>query len=128
MKVRKFIKRERRTEGQATGSLVCNVSFPEAEEQYDIRPLGDAKTIFKKTLDFLIHHLQERTLQSKGASFTISAEMRAKNGGIRRKSLVTWNEGESVKSAVRFAQSQWEGLEFETDYESFETEIMVKEE
>lgn len=123
MKARKFTKRDRRTSGVGIGSLVCSLSFPETEEKYIIRPFGATKTLFERVRKFIHYHLNERNSRLSEARFTIAAEIRAENGGIRQKPLVTWLDGQDIEAALETAEAQWQELDFESDYDSFETEI-----
>lgn len=123
MKVRKFVKRNRRTAGIATGHFVCNMSFPETDEHYDLRPFGSSKTVLNRMRKFVRHHVENRSSQQTGAWFTISAEIRAENGGLRRQILATWHEGESIDEAFKLAYEQSSLLVFEDNYSSYETEI-----
>lgn len=93
MKVKKFMKRTRNKVGVTTGSLICRLSFPETDEQYDLRPLGDSKSALENIRKFVKHHLDERSSQLEGAKLTISAEIRAQSGGLRRHTLAIWQAG-----------------------------------
>lgn len=124
MKVRKFKKRQRRTQGRAAGSLICQMTFPTTDEQFGLRPLTDnPQNAIDNARKFVLHHLRKNAAVLEGASFTLLAEVRASQGGLRRKLLAKWTHGDDVEQVFKVATTQWRLLDFEEDWSAYETEI-----
>jgi hypothetical protein len=124
MKARKFIKRDRTTIGRATGTLLCRLSLPAIEQEYDWRttPTNPAKAIglIRK---FVNRHLPQNLDLLNDARFVIEAEIRASKTRIGRKQLVKWSFGDELDLTFAQASTAWAALEFEEDYSAFEVEI-----
>ena len=126
MKVRKFIKRERRTAGRATGSILCRFSLPTIGEEYEIRRStpNPARTV-DSIRKFIEWHLPKSFDLQIGASFIIQAEIRASGGGLRRKQLAKWKFGEKLDSIFKKAEYEWSLLELEEDWSTTEVEVDI---
>ncbi|MDQ3800346.1 MAG: hypothetical protein M3384_12920 [Acidobacteriota bacterium] len=124
MKVRKFIKRDRATAGRATGTLLCRLSLPAIDEEYDWRttPASSIKAIglIRK---FVNRRLPQNPELLTDARFVIEAEIRVSKTRIGRKRLAVWNFGDDLSAALEQASKEWELLELEEDYSAFEVEI-----
>lgn len=122
MKAQKFLKRDRTTTGRATSSsVVCQLTFPANDENYELRPINTNRIKALKTMrKFVDKHLQKRTLLLDEASFTIYAEVRASSGSLRRKRLARWTFGDDLDLVFKKASQVWENLEPEEDYVSVE--------
>ncbi len=124
MKARKFIKRDRTIVGRATGTLLCLLSLPVINAEYDWRttPTNPIKAIglIRK---FVNRHLPQNPELLTDARFVIEAEIRASKSRLGRKQLAVWNFGDDIKSTFEQASREWALLELEEDYSAFEVEI-----
>jgi hypothetical protein len=121
MKARGFIKRDRRIAGRATGSVSCRLYFPASNESYTIRQDGSRPV--DKIRRMILKHLADRRLVQEDSSLTIYAEVRASSGALTRKTLTKWKFGESLDEVFAIAAEQWDALEIEEDYSSFDSDI-----
>lgn len=124
MKARKFLKRERRKPGRATGTILCRLLLPALEQRYDFYITPGSPTRAIETIRKLVNrHLTKDSKLLTDSSFVIEAEIRAANGGMRRKEIATWKFGENLASAYEAASRAWETLDLEEEYSAFEVEI-----
>ena len=124
MKGRKYIGRNRTTAGRATGTLLCQLSLPTIDAEYDWRPFqGNSARVVGKIRHFVERHLPKNPALQKDASFVIQAEVRASGGGLRRKRLSKWQFGDDLDLAFEKASQAWATLELEEDYMTIEVEI-----
>lgn len=124
MKVRKYIGRDRKTAGLATGTVLCQLSLPAIEEEYGWRPFqGNPARIIEKIRHFIERRLPENPVLQKDASFVIQAEVRASSGALRRKRLAKWTFGNDLALVFKQASQAWATLELEEDYTTIEVEI-----
>ncbi len=124
MKVRKHIERNRTTAGRATGTVLCHLSLPTIDAEYDWRPFqGNPTRVMEKIRHFVERHLPKNAALQKGASFVIQAEVRASGGGLRRKRLAKWKFGDDLDLVFEQASQAWATLELEEDYTIIEVEI-----
>lgn len=128
MKARKFIKRDRSTAGRATGTLLCKLSLPTIEKEYDLRTqsfsVNPLRTI-EKVKSFIQRHLPDNINLQTDASFIVQAEIRASSGGLRRKLLAKWKFGEQIDLVFEKISQEWRKLEFEEDWKYAESEIDI---
>ena len=68
------------------------------------------------------HHLPKHPALQKDASFVIHAEVRASNGGLRRKRLAKWEFGDDLDLVFEKASRAWAKLDLEEDYTIIEVE------
>ncbi len=124
MKARKYIGRNRTTAGRATGTLLCHLSLPSIDAEYDWRPLVEnpARAV-EKIRNFVKRHLPKNLALQKDGSFVIQAEVRASGGGLRRKRLAKWKFGEELDLVFEKASQAWASLELEEDYTTIEVEV-----
>ena len=124
MKVRKYIGRNRRTAGLATGTVLCQLSLPAIDEENDWRPFnGNPARVLEKVRHFVERRLPENPILQKDASFVIQAEVRASSGALRRKRLAKWAFGDDLALVFEQASQAWAMLELEDDYTTIEVEI-----
>ncbi len=132
MKARKFVKRNRTTAGRATGTLLCHLSLPTIDAEYEPtidagynwRPFtGNPARVVGKIRNFVERHLPKNPALQKDASFVIQAEIRASGGGLRRKRLAKWKFGDDLDVVFEKASQAWATLELEEDYTEIEVEI-----
>ena len=124
MKVRKYIERNRKTAGRATGTVLCQISLPAVDAEYDWRPFdGNPARVLEKIRHFVERRLPKNPALQKDASFVVQAEVRASSGGLRRKPLAKWKFGDDLASVFEQASQAWATLEFEEDYTTIEVEI-----
>ncbi len=124
MKARKYIERNRTTAGRATGTLLCQLSLPTIDAEYDWRPfVGNPARVVEKIRHFVERHLPKNPVFQKDASFVIQAEVRASGGGLRRKRLAKWKFGDELDLVFEKASQAWATLELEEDYTTIEGEI-----
>ena len=124
MKVRKYIERNRKTAGRATGTILCQISLPTIDAEYDWRPFdGNPARMLEKIRHFVERRLPKNPALQKDASFVIQAEVRASSGGLRRKRLAKWKFGDDLALVFEKASQAWATLEFEEDYTTIEVEI-----
>jgi len=126
MKVRVFKKRDRTTPDRATGWLVCNVTLPSLgrREFETAGPRANHGRTFAAIRRFVLSHLPLDDESREGARFVIDVQVRAAGGGLRRKRLVTWRSGESVRDAIAKASAAWKKIEKEeTDSASVEVDL-----
>lgn len=125
MKAIKFTKRDRRTAGRATGTIIVTFSFPFLEEKYVLHFSSEKEQkSLKRTEKFVKKHLKKSDELLIGSSITIDAEIRASSGAMRRKKLAKWSNGEDILTTFQNAKKVWENLDFEDDdYEPYEIEI-----
>ncbi len=124
MKAHKFLKRNRTTAGRATGTVLCQLSLPAIEAEYDWRPFdGNPTRVLEKIRHFVERRLPKNSALQKDASFVIQAEVRASGGGLRRKRLAKWKFGDDLDLVFKNASQAWATLEFEEDYTTIEVEI-----
>lgn len=92
MKARKFIKRDRTTPGRATGTLLCRLSLPAIEQEFDWRtsPTNPAKAV-GLVRKFVSRHLPQNPELLTDAKLVIEAEIRASKTRIGRKQLANPN-------------------------------------
>jgi hypothetical protein len=65
---------------------------------------------FRNACRFIRRHLPSDPSALDGAAFTITAEMRAQSGGVRRRVICQWRAGESVDAAFVEAARTWAHL------------------
>ena len=124
MKVRKYIGRNRKTAGLATGTVLCQLSLPSIDEEYDWRPFnGNPARVLEKVRHFVERRLPKTPALQKDASFVIQAEVCASSGALRRKRLAKWTFGDDLALTFEKASQAWKTLEFEEDYTSIEVKI-----
>ena len=124
MKVHKYIERNRTTAGRATGTLLCHMSLPTIDAEYDRHLLvGNPTRAIEKIRHFVERHLPKNPALLKDASFVIQAEVRASGGGLRRKRLAKWKFGDELDLVFEQASQAWAMLELEEDYTIIEVEI-----
>ncbi len=124
MKARKYIERNRTTAGRATGTLLCQLSLPTIDAEYDWRPfVGNPARVVEKIRHFVERHLPKNPVLQKDASFVIQAEVRASGGGLRRKRLAKWQFGDDLDLVFEKASQAWASLELEEDYTTIEVEV-----
>lgn len=125
MKAIKFTKRDRRTAGRATGTIIVTIAIPFLEEKYTLHFSSEKEQkSLERTKKFVKRHLEKADELLIGASITIDAEMRASSGAMRRKKLAKWGYGEDITTTFQNANKVWENLDFEDDdYEPYEIEI-----
>lgn len=124
MKVRKFIKRDRKTAGRATGSILCKFSLPRINEEYEIcRSTPNPARTVESIKKFIQWHLPKSLDFQLDASFIIQAEIRSSSGGLRRKLIAKWTFGENIELAFKKAEYEWSLLELEEDWSNVEVEI-----
>jgi hypothetical protein len=124
MKARKFIKRDRKTVGRGTGTLMCRLYLPATGEEYDWRttPTNPTRAVglIRK---FVERHISKSSELLKGANFVIEAEIRETPNRLGRKKLAEWKFGEELSSVFEKALKEWQILEFEEDWAAFNVEI-----
>ena len=124
MKARKYIERNRTTAGRATGTILCHLSLPTIDAEYDWHPfVGNPTRAVEKIRNFVKRHLPKNPALQKDASFVIQAEVRASGGGLRRKRLAKWKFGDELDLVFEKASQAWASLELEEDYTTIEVEI-----
>ena len=124
MKARKHIERNRTTAGRATGTLLCQLSLPTIDAEYDWRPfVGNPTRVVGKIRHFVERHLPKNPVLQKDASFVIQAEVRASGGGLRRKRLAKWQFGDDLDLVFEKTSQAWATLELEEDYSTIEVDI-----
>jgi hypothetical protein len=64
----------------------------------------------REACKFIRRHLPVAPLALAGATFTIGAEVRAENRGVRYRVISRWREGESVPVALEKAAAVWAQL------------------
>jgi hypothetical protein len=124
MKAHKFIKRDRKTAGRTTGTLLCSLSLPTIDAEYDLRTdsMNPSRAV-KKIRNFVERRLPKNPALQTDASFVIQAEVRASSGGLRRKQLAKWKFGDELDLVFEKASQAWATLELEEDYTTIEVEI-----
>lgn len=124
MKAHKYIKRNRRTAGRATGIVSCQLSLPALDTEYGWQPfVGNPARVLAKIRHFVERHLPKSPALQKDASFVIQAQVRAASGGLRRKRLAKWKFGDDLALVFEKASQALATLEFEEDYTTIEVEI-----
>jgi hypothetical protein len=124
MKARKYIERNRTTAGRATGTLLCQLSLPTIDAEYNWRPFqGNPTRVVGKIRNFVERHLPKNPALQKDASFVTQAEVRASGSGLRRKRLAKWKFGDELDLVFEKASQAWATLELEEDYTTIEVEI-----
>lgn len=124
MKVRVFKKRNRVTPGRSTGRLKCKLRLPALErtEEFGGSATSAARQ-FAHLRRFVGDQLPADRASREGASFIIDAEVRSKGGGLRRKRLGSWQDGESVSKALSSAAAIWKALPMEEGWEGEDVEL-----
>ena len=124
MKARKYIERNRTTAGRATGTLLCQLSLPTIDAEYDWRPFqGNPARVVEKIRHFVERHLPKNPALQKDASFVTQAEVRASGSGLRRKRLAKWKFGDDLDLIFAKASRGWAALELEEDCAAVEVEL-----
>ena len=82
--------------GRATGMLRCRLRLPAIDEYREL-PIATALQAVRRFIDRELKELAASVVE--GASFTISAEMRAPNHGARWRPIRRWTQGSSVDEA-----------------------------
>lgn len=125
MKARKYIKRDRKTAGRATGTLLCRLSLPGISEKYEWRTQSkiQERTV-GKIRKFIERHLPKDLNLQAGANFVIEAEVRASSGGLRRRALGMWKNGDDLELVFQRTAQVWASLEVEEkDWTATEVEV-----
>ena len=107
----KLKQREWRRVGRATGRLKCSVKLPAIEHAVECR--ADGAKGFSKFAQFLRKHLPTSETACEGATFTITAEVRASRLGVRWRSLSRWKSGQSVEAALSRGSGAFAALPIE---------------
>jgi hypothetical protein len=92
--------------GYATGSIRCRISLPASETEIDMRCNRTTHAV-RDACRFIRRHLPSAPLALVGASFTISAEIRAASGGVRYRVISRWEQGQAVDAALDAATKAW---------------------
>jgi hypothetical protein len=124
MKARRFVKRDRATVGRATGTLLCRISLPAIGQEYNwwTRPTNPARAV-GPVRKFVNRHLSRNPDLLTDARFVIEAEIRASKSRVGVKQLAKWNFGDDLAAIFEQASIEWQSLEFEENYSTFEVEI-----
>jgi hypothetical protein len=108
----RFLPRQRRIAGQATGSVVCNINLPALDEKFD-RRFGFAYRdgIHARKLTRVRRFVREKLPQtetaSEGATVVIVASVRKANGALAWTELSKWQSGESLAAFLDAADEAW---------------------
>lgn len=95
--------------GFATGALACEVSLPASDSRID-RRCQQTGHAFDEARRFIRRHLPSAPSALEGATFTITAEFRARGGGVRRRVICRWQAGDSVTAALQEGARLWAQL------------------
>jgi hypothetical protein len=95
--------------GHATGGLRCQITLPASETEFDLR-CNRTQHAIRDVRRFVRRHLPSAPLALVGATFTISAEIRARSRGVRQRVICRWRGGESVDAALENATTAWARL------------------
>jgi hypothetical protein len=92
--------------GFATGAVQCELSLPASDACID-RRCQRTRHAFEEARQFIRRHLPSAPLALEGATFTITADFRARGGGIRRRVICRWRAGESVTAVLEEGARIW---------------------
>ncbi len=111
----KFVKRNRRTAGRATGRIACSISIPALGETFAkdiILASRDGVRVGKltKLRQFAHARVPHTGAEQAGASLSIKASVRRPNGAIGWKRLGQWQPGQSIDQAFAEAEAVWRQL------------------
>lgn len=88
--------------GSATGRVRCRINLPACETEVDLR-CNSSDHAMRDVRRFVRRHLPSAPSALVGATFTISAEIRARGLGGRYRVIGHWRSGASVDAALHNA-------------------------
>jgi hypothetical protein len=91
--------------------VFCEVRLPALDTVTDRR--CHTKQPITEAARFIRRHLPSAKEALEGASFTISAEMRSKGLGVRRRRIARWTSDDSVDEVIEAARKAWNRLQKE---------------
>jgi hypothetical protein len=95
--------------GYATGGIRCQITLPACDTAIDMR-CNRTEHAIRDANRFIRRHLPSAPLALAGASFTISAEIRAGSGGVRYRAICRWEHGQPLDAALDQAANAWAQL------------------
>jgi len=91
--------------GFAVGALLCRIKLPAAEIEIDRRC-----SAMSEVRRFIRRNLPSAPAALEGATFTVSAMIRAQSLGVRWKVIGRWKSGDSIDAVLQEVGKVWAEL------------------